>query len=319
MQQVLKVTMTSTAAMSASHSRPKKRDVNGILVFDKPLGWTSNKALQKVKSLFGARKAGHTGSLDPLATGILTICFGQATKLSSYLLDADKLYVVTGKLGERTDTGDSDGAVTETSPVGKLTRCQAETVFAEFTGQIEQVPPMYSALKHKGRRLYELARSGVEVERQPRPVTIHELRLLSLAAAELSFVVRCSKGTYVRTLLEDIAEKLGTCGHVTGLRRTGAGPYGEDDMVTAGELKEQAANGLEALDEMLRPADSVLPDWPAVRLTTDLTYYLRQGQPVAVPGAPTGGWVRLYGDDAGFLGVGEITPDRRIAPRRLFV
>ncbi len=312
--------MTSTAAVSAAtRSRPKKRDLNGVLVFDKPPRWTSNEALQKVKSLFGARKAGHTGSLDPLASGILTICFGQATKLSSYLLDADKQYVVTGKLGERTDTADSDGAVTETSAVGELSRRQVETVFAEFTGQIEQIPPMYSALKHKGRRLYELARSGLEVEREPRQVTIHELRLLSLEGADLSFVVRCSKGTYVRTLLEDVADKLGTCGHVTGLRRTGAGPYGEADMVTMGELEEKAARGLAALDEVLRPADSVLPDWPAVRLTTELTYYLRQGQPVAVPGAPTGGWVRLYGDDADFLGVGEITPDRRVAPRRLFV
>ena len=319
MQQVTTATMTSTAAISATRSRPKKRDVNGVLVFDKPPRWTSNEALQKVKSLFGARKAGHTGSLDPLASGILTICFGQATKLSSYLLDADKQYVVTGKLGERTDTGDSDGTVTETCPVGELPGKQVESVFKKFTGPIEQVPPMYSALKHKGQRLYVLARSGVEVEREPRQVTIHELRLLSREGADLSFVVRCSKGTYVRTLWEDVAEKLGTCGHVTGLRRTRAGPYGEDDMVTMGELEQKAAKGLEALDDVLRPADSVLPDWPAVRLTTELTYYLRQGQPVAVPGAPTRGWVRLYGDDAGFLGVGEITPDRRVAPRRLFV
>lgn len=311
--------MTSSAATTATRTPPKKRDVNGVLVFDKPPCWTSNQALQKVKGLFGARKAGHTGSLDPLASGILTICFGQATKLSSYLLDADKRYVVTGRLGERTDTGDSDGTVTETCPVSDLTRNQVENVFMEFTGQIEQIPPMYSALKHKGQRLYELARSGVEVERSPRQVTVHELRLLSLEGDQLSFAVRCSKGTYVRTLLEDIAEKLGTCGHVTALRRTAAGPYSEDDMVTMEQLEATVADGVEALDEALRPADSVLPDWPAVRLSTELTYYLRQGQAVAVPGAPTGGWVRLYGDDAGFLGVGEITPDRRVAPRRLFV
>ncbi len=312
--------MTSDGVTAPHMKQPKKRDVNGVLVLDKPTRWTSNCALQTVKKLFAARKAGHTGSLDPLASGILTICLGQATKLSSFLLDSDKHYVVEGRLGEKTDTGDSEGEIIDRQPPpADLNRHQAERVLAEFTGPIEQIPPMYSALKHRGQRLYDLARRGIEVERAPRQVTIYELVLLDVERDRLRFSTRCSKGTYVRTLFEDIATALGSCGHVTALRRTGAGPYTEDDIVTFKDLNERAAEGAEALDVFLRPADSVLPGWPAVRLSTELTYYVRQGQPVVVPGTPDQGWVRLYGEDAGFLGVGEVTPDRRVAPRRLFI
>ncbi|MGD8828931.1 MAG: tRNA pseudouridine(55) synthase TruB [Gammaproteobacteria bacterium] len=298
--------------------RSSRRAVHGMLLLDKPTGLTSNRALQIVKRLFQARKAGHTGSLDPLATGLLPLCFGEATKLSGYLLDADKRYRVTCRLGSRTDTADAEGQVVATAAVPALDRHAVESVLSGFLGEQDQVPPMYSALKQGGRRLYEMAREGIEVERKPRRIVIHDLALLGVSGDALELNVACSKGTYIRTLVEDIARALGTEGHVAALRRTGAGPYGEDQMISLAELEAAAEQGgAEALDRFLRPLDSALGHWPAVNLTPDTAYYLRRGQAVMVPRAPAGGWVRVYEGERDFLGLGEILDDGRVAPRRL--
>ncbi len=296
--------------------RQKGRNVQGILLLDKPLGETSNGALQQVKRIYNARKAGHTGSLDPLATGLLPICFGSATKISAFLLDADKRYWVQVRLGVTTSTADTEGEVLETRPVEGIDRDAVERVLERFRGEIQQIPPMYSALKHKGERLYKLAREGIEVEREPRTVQIRELTLLACEPPQLELDVRCSKGTYVRTLAEDIGAALGTGAHVTALRRTGVGPFGEQGMVTAETLHRCQEQGMAALDALLLPVESALSDWPEVRLSPDTAFYLRQGQPVLVPNAPVSGRVRLY-DANGFLGVGEILDDGRVAPKRL--
>ena len=296
--------------------RPVRRDVHGILLLDKPERMTSNQALQAVKRLFHARKAGHTGSLDPLASGLLPVCFGEATKLSAFLLDADKDYLVTGRLGVRTATGDAEGAVTEQCAVPVLTRDIIEAALEKFRGEIDQVPPMYSALKHQGQRLYDLARDGIEVARAPRRVSIHALVLKSWDAASLTLAVRCSKGTYIRTLVEDIARALGSCGHVSALRRLALGPYGSTvPMQTLATLQLHAGED-RALDELLLPADSAIGHWPVIRLGTDAAWYFTRGHAVAAPGAPTHDWVRVYAPDR-FLGVGKVLDDGRIAPRRL--
>ncbi|MCP4128487.1 MAG: tRNA pseudouridine(55) synthase TruB [Gammaproteobacteria bacterium] len=297
--------------------RKSGRNVRGILLLDKPLGITSNSALQDVKRLFKAQKAGHTGSLDPLADGLLPICFGAATKVSAFLLDADKHYLVRVKLGETTTTADAEGEVVETKPVEGITESDIQRVISEFEGEIEQIPPMYSALKHKGERLYKLARNGIEVEREPRRVTIHEISMRSYTAPEFELKVHCSKGTYIRTLAEDIGNKLGCGAHVAALRRTGVGPYGSDAMVSMEQVKQLAAEGFSDLDELLLPIDSALGSWPEVKLSPDGTFYLRQGQPVLVPNAPTEGMVRLYDADGGFMGAGEILDDGKVAPRRM--
>ena len=293
------------------------RRVNGILLLDKPPGLTSNAALQVVKKMFAARKAGHTGSLDPLATGLLPLCFGEATKISGFLLDADKDYRVTCKFGERTTTGDAEGEVINQRPLDGLSEKQVRKAMENFVGDIEQIPPMYSALKHKGERLYKLARQGIEVEREARQVTIFELELLDFNAPLAELRVHCSKGTYVRTLVEDIGELLGCGAHVAGLRRVGLGPFDDPQMIDIETLETVAADGHYALDQLLLPLESGLAQWPHVRLTGDAAFYLRQGQPVLVPRAPTTGWVRLYEGESRFLGMGEILDDGRVAPRRL--
>jgi len=297
--------------------RTKGRNVEGILLLDKPVGLTSNEALQKVKWLYRARKAGHTGSLDPLADGLLPLCFGAATKISAFLLDADKHYRVRARLGVRTTTADAEGEVIEERPVPALDEPAIEAALERFRGEIEQLPPMYSALKHQGERLYNLARKGIEVERTPRKVVIHQLRLLSLASPDLDLDVHCSKGTYVRTLAEDIGEVLGCGAHVTALRRTGVGPYQDTAAVTLAELEQRAEQGVAVVDGLLLPVDSALAHWPEVKLIADAAFYVRKGQPVLVPKAPTEGWVRLYADGGRFIGVGEILDDGRVAPRRL--
>ncbi|MGD2056154.1 MAG: tRNA pseudouridine(55) synthase TruB [Gammaproteobacteria bacterium] len=295
-----------------------QRRVNGILLLDKPVGLTSNAALQKVKRLFRARKAGHTGSLDPLASGLLPICLGEATKISAFLLDADKHYWVLCKLGERTTTADAEGEVIESRPLAGVTEKRFLRVMQGFLGEIEQIPPMYSAVKHQGQRLYKLAREGVEVEREPRRVMIHDIRLLGFRPPLAEISVRCSKGTYVRTLVEDIGAGLGCGAHVADLRRLGVGPYDETGMVPLATLEQLAASGGEAaLDKLLLPMESGLAQWPRVRLKGDAVFYLRQGQPVLIAHAPTRGWVRLYEGETRFLGVGEILDDGRVAPRRL--
>jgi tRNA pseudouridine55 synthase len=297
--------------------RAKGRDVDGILLLDKPTGMSSNAALQTVKRMFNANKAGHTGNLDPLATGLLPICFGEATKISSYLLDSDKRYIGTCKLGVRTRTADSEGEVLETRPVGNLTEQQVKQVLQGFIGQIEQIPPMHSAVKINGTPLYKLAREGKEIERKSRRVSIYRLEMLRLEGDELDIDVHCSKGTYVRTLAEEIGEALGCGAHLNALRRTASGPFELEQAVTMAELAHLAEDGYEALDSLLLPPEEALSDWPMVSLSQNSAYYLQQGQPVQVPKAPSSGWVRLRRDDGQFLGIGQILEDGRVAPKRL--
>jgi len=300
--------------------RRRGRDISGILVLDKPQGMTSSDAVQKVKRLFNAEKVGHTGALDPLATGVLPLCFGEATKFSQYLLNSDKKYWTRIRLGVATDTGDSDGQVVETRPVQGVDVARIETALEQFRGEIEQIPSMFSAIKHQGQPLYKLARQGIEVEREARAVTIHSNRLLAFAGDELELEIHCSKGTYIRTIAQDLGAALGCGAHVTALRRLAAGPYGETDMVTLAAL--EAADQAER-DGFLLPVDSVVEGWPEVRLNDDTAYYMRKGQPVIVAHAPRSGWVRLseVSDEGStrFLGVGEILDDGRVAPRRLVV
>jgi tRNA pseudouridine55 synthase len=269
--------------------------------------------------LFSARKAGHTGSLDPLASGMLPLCFGQATKLSAYLLDADKSYRVTARFGARTDTADADGEIVERADVTTVERETLVAAMAGLRGEIMQVPPMYSALKKDGKRLYELARAGLEVERQARPVTIHEFEIESFDPVEPVLGVRCSKGTYVRTLVEDVAAAAGTLGHVAALRRLSVGPFPEAGLVTMDELVAAAEDGPAALEALLRPIDEAIADWPAIELNGDQAYYLLRGNPVHACAAAEPGLVRVYGDGGLFLGVGEVLRDGRLAPKRLFV
>jgi tRNA pseudouridine55 synthase len=287
------------------------------VLLDKPVGITSNDALQRVKRLFNVRKAGHTGSLDPLASGLLPLCFGEATKLSGFLLDADKYYVVTCKLGLRTTTADAEGEVTETRLVPALDKTRIEQALGGFRGQISQVPPMYSALRYQGKRLYDLAREGIDVPREPRALTIHELLLKTWSPDSLTLEVCCSKGTYIRVLCEDIAEALSTCAHVTALRRLAVGPFRRDAaMHTLADLVARREEGLVSLDALLLPADSAVTHWPRVTLSDDTAWYFTKGQPVFVPSAPPAGRVRAYAGER-FLGVGEMTSDGRVAPRRL--
>ena len=301
--------------------RRRGRDVHGVIVLDKPAGLSSNDAVQRVKKLFAARKVGHTGSLDPLATGVLPLCLGEATKFSQYLLDADKKYLTNIRLGVATDSGDADGQIIATRPTVGITRHRIETALDAFRGDIEQVPSMFSAVKHQGQPLYKLARQGIEIERDARPVTIYCNRIVEFADDVLTLDIHCSKGTYVRTIAHDLGEALGCGAHVFALRRTLAGPYGEDDLVTLEEmerLREQNAS----LDTLLRPIATTVALWPRVCLAGAPAFYLKQGQPVLVPHSPTEGWVRLYentDDDGYFLGVGEILDDGRVAPRRLIV
>lgn len=296
------------------------RNVTGILLLDKPPGLTSNAALQRVKHLYRAAKAGHTGSLDPLATGLLPVCLGASTKFSSFLLDADKRYRVRVLLGVSTTTADAEGEIVATAPVDGIDEARVGRVLESYLGTIDQLPPMYSAVKHAGERLYKLARKGIEVERTPRQIQIFELRLLAFEPPEIELDVHCSKGTYVRTLAEDIGRDLGCGGHVSRLRRTGVGPFAEPDaaFVALDSLEALAADeGPDALDALLLPLDSALGHWPRVRLSADAAFYLRQGQAVLVPQAPTEGLVRLYDPSEHFLGVGSILDDGKVQPRRL--
>lgn len=302
----------------ARRQHQQGRAVNGVLLLDKPVGITSNSALQEVKRLFKARKAGHTGNLDPLASGLLPICFGEATKLSAFLLDADKMYCGTCKLGQRTSTADAEGEVIETRPLSGVDEARIREVLQRFSGTIEQIPPMHSAIKHKGQPLYKLAHKGLEVERKSRTVHIRRLELERFEGDELDIYVHCSKGTYIRTLAEDIGEALGCGAYLSGLRRTGVGAFTEAQAVSLEQVKATAEQGLAALDGLLLPMEEALAEWPVVELSESLNFYIRQGQPVLVPQAPTEGWVRLFSAAHRFIGVGQILDDGRVAPRRLF-
>ena len=301
--------------------RQRGRQVNGILVVDKPAGLTSNALLQKVKGIYFAAKAGHTGSLDPLATGVLPLCFGEATKFSQFLLDADKGYLTTVRLGIETETGDADGAVVQQIDSSGVTREQVVDVLAQFRGEIQQVPPMYSALKHKGTPLYKLAREGVEVERESRTVNISELTLLDVRpgeTAELDLRIRCTKGTYVRTLAEDIGRELGCGGHVLSLRRDLAGPFDEQQAISLADLEAlRDQKEFAALDALLLPASNAVAHLPTVALQESTAFYLSQGQPVMAPALKEQGLVRLCGPDERFIGVGEVQGDGKVAPKRI--
>ena len=299
--------------------RSRGRVVNGILVLDKPVGVGSNEVLQQVKRIYRARKAGHTGSLDRLASGVLPICFGEATKLSGFLLNADKHYVATFLLGVTTSTGDAEGEVVSRRPVPELAETTIERAVARFRGEIEQIPPMHSALKHKGKRLYQLAHEGIVVERQPRRITIHRFDLRRVERERIEVEVLCSKGTYIRTLAEDLGTALGCGASVVALRRIGAGPFAEEDMTDLSTIESMASEGPRVLDALLQPMEAAVSQWPSVRLPEGVAFYLRKGQPVLVPHSPTEGWVRIHSEGAGFIGVGEVLDDGRIAPRRLFV
>jgi tRNA pseudouridine55 synthase len=307
----------------------KGRAVNGILLLDKPAGMTSNGALQEAKMIFSAAKAGHTGSLDPLATGVLPLCFGEATKFSQFLLDANKRYLAKIKLGVVTKTGDADGETVRTAEVPEISAAALEVMLDQFRGEISQVPSMYSAIKVNGQPLYKLARQGIEIERKSRQVTIFNLTLVSQSHAEIVLDISCSKGTYVRSIAEDLGEAIGCGAHVIALQRLASGPFGIEDTCSLETLRQLVeSGGIEAIDKMLLPESSAVEDWPAVELTELTASYLKQGQPVQIPNAPTEGWVRIFSESDGaserrvgenFLGVGEILEDGRIAPRRLVV
>jgi tRNA pseudouridine55 synthase len=304
--------------MSAAPALPDaRRDVDGIVLLDKPEGITSNAALQRVRRAFGARKAGHTGSLDPLASGLLPICLGQATKASGLLLDADKTYRFRLALGMRTSTGDRAGEVIESAPVPELDAAAVREVAARFLGETTQVPPMYSALKRQGQPLYRLARAGIEVERAARPVRVDRLEILGQGTDWLDFEVACSKGTYVRSLAEDLARALGTVGHVASLRRLSLGPFSEARLWTLDEV-EQAADG-PARDAMLLAVDRALPALPAIQLGDAEQASILQGQTVQAHG-PGAARVRMYGTSGRFLGIGRMSVEgARVAPERIMV
>lgn len=294
-----------------------RRAVDGIILLDKPKGFSSNAALQKVRWLLNAEKAGHTGSLDPLATGVLPLCFGEATKFSQYLLDADKGYETLMQLGITTTTADAEGEVLERRPV-TVGRADIEALLPDFRGDISQIPPMYSALKRDGQPLYKLARAGEVVEREPRSVTIARLDLLDCEAEQARLAVDCSKGTYIRTLVEDIGQRLGCGAHVAELRRTKAGPFDLSRTVTLEELERvHAEGGNEAVDQFLHPVDSGLQHWPLLQFSEHSSFYWLQGQPVRAPDAPKFGMVRVQDHNGRFIGIGEVSEDGRIAPRRL--
>lgn len=299
--------------------RRDRRDVKGIFLLDKPEGLSSNAALQKVKRAFSALKAGHTGSLDVLATGLLPICFGEATKISAFLLEADKSYHAEIHLGIVTKTGDREGEVTRTESNVRIDPAIARRTLEAFVGEIRQIPPMHSALKRNGQRLYKLAHKGLEIEREPRTVTIYKLTMVSLERDRLFVEVDCSKGTYIRTLAEDIGAALGCGAHLASLRRTRSGPFSladacsMDEVMTIGEHTDAFAG----LDAMLLPLDSALSSLPDLHLSDESVHSISCGQSVCVPSAPGEGLVRLYRLGSEFVGVGAILADGRVTLRRL--
>jgi tRNA pseudouridine55 synthase len=296
------------------YKRPKK-NVNGVLLLDKPLGFSSNQALQKVKWLLQAAKAGHTGTLDPLATGLLPLCFGEATKFAHYLTDADKTYVAKIKLGITTNTGDAEGEILTTRNVS-TNSAQFSEVCAQFIGEISQTPPMYSALKHEGKALYTYARAGIEIERAARVIRIHNIAVNSYAQDIAVITVSCSKGTYIRTLAEDIGNQLGCGAHLIGLRRTITASY---YITQAISLEQFEAMTSEQRQAALLPADSAVLHLPAIILNSDAQHYLQLGQAVWQAGVTPTGLLRLYNEQQQFIGLGELASDGKIAPKRLIV
>ena len=292
------------------------RDVDGVLLLHKPPGISSNKALQNARFLFKANKAGHTGSLDPLASGMLPICFGEATKFSNFLLDASKSYQALCTLGQTSSTGDAEGKITSCYPVN-VAEEDIRRVLDQFIGKVNQIPPMYSAVKHQGQRLYKLARKGKEVERTPRQINIYSLKLIGFNQNEIEIKVHCSKGTYIRTLVEDIGKALGCGAFLARLERTGVQPFWENDCYTLDQLRSTSALGLSSLDGCLLPVNSALVDIPEIIIDTSAADYLRQGQAVQINSPALSGLHSLVTDKGQFIGIGQVNSDGKILPKRL--
>lgn len=288
-------------------------NIHGVVLLDKPVGISSNRALQKVRGIFQAKKAGHTGSLDPFATGMLPICLGEASKTAAFMLEAGKTYRATARLGEATTTGDIEGELIQTCPVPDINAQDLRQVLAGFVGDIKQVPPMFSALKHEGKPLYEYARAGIEIDRPARPVTIHELNLIEWQSPTLVFEVSCSKGTYIRTLGEDIAKALNSCAHLVSLRRTSVEPFANHQMVTLEQLQDALTDG--SLDSHLLAIDAGLPHWPRVEIDADQQAKFQHGNPFSYQqsGAESVP-VRVYDAKEELLGFAEITGEGQLRP-----
>ncbi|WP_241646327.1 tRNA pseudouridine(55) synthase TruB [Rosenbergiella metrosideri] len=308
--------------------RPRRRgrDIHGVLLLDKPQGMSSNDVLQKVKRLYNANKAGHTGALDPLATGMLPICLGEATKFSQYLLDADKRYRVIARLGQRTDTSDADGNIVEERPI-QFTPQQLEQALEHFRGDTQQVPTMFSALKYQGRPLYDYARQGITVPREARPITVYELLFIRWEGEEVELEIHCSKGTYIRTIIDDLGERLGCGAHVSMLRRLQVDRYPAEKMVTLAQLQQWVADAdaagtsaAEQLDPLLLPMDTPAAAYPMVSLPQASSHWFKLGQAVQASGAPSDGLVRVFEMETDkFLGMAQIDDQGRVAPKRLVV
>ena len=307
--------------------RKSGRSVNGVLLVNKPIGLTSNKVLQKVRWLFDANRAGHTGALDPLATGVLPLCFGEATKFSQYLLDSDKYYRSTYTFGTSTATGDSEGEIISQQDASKITRQQVEEKIKDFQGDIHQVPSMYSALKHNGQPLYKLARQGIEIDRPARQITIFDYKILDFRSGpnpEVDVEVHCSKGTYIRTLAEDLGTALGCGAHVSALHRFKAGPFDEAQTISLDEVVKLREQGtIEQLDQLLKPVDTPVSDYPAVEFDNIMAGYFQLGQSItsnkAFRQGQEGDIVRVFRAGGTFLGIGMVTEDGKVAPKRLIV
>ena len=303
----------------STQRRCRVRNISGIVVLDKANGLSSNAALQEVKRLYEANKAGHAGSLDPLATGVLPVCLGEATKVSQFLLDSDKCYRARIKLGIRTDTGDSEGSIIERNAGISVSRKAIERALTKFKGEIEQVPPMHSAIKMNGVPLYKLARKGIAVEREPRLVTLYQVCLVEFVNSELELEISCSKGTYIRTIADDLGQELGCGAHVIELRRTQAGVFTEKDSISSEELALEKENrGLDKIDQFLIPMDRAIQDLPEVNLPSITASHVKNGQAVLVRHLPKNGLVRMYEDEQ-FIGIGSIDDDGKVAPRRLII
>ena len=299
--------------------KQKARDINGVVLLDKVSGRSSNYVLQQVKRLFCANKAGHTGSLDPLASGLLPICLGQATKVAQFLLDDDKRYMVRAKFGQVSSTGDSEGKIVNFGSTKGINESSIKTILLQFIGEINQVPPMYSALKRNGTPLYKLARKGIEIERSPRPVTVHEINFLGLEESVVSLEVFCSKGTYIRTLVEDIGKSLGCGGHVVELRRTGFAHLNLSESKTYEQLSKLKEQNLESLDSVILNADEILPKLKSLYLNSEQTRDIRLGKKIEYHGFSTAQKLKLYDHNKQFLGIGESNLMSEILPSRLFV
>jgi tRNA pseudouridine55 synthase len=307
--------------------RKSGRSVNGVLLLNKPIGLTSNKVLQKVRWLFDANRAGHTGALDPLASGVLPLCFGEATKFSQYLLDSDKYYRSTYTLGISTTTGDSEGEVISQQDASNITLQQVQDKIQDFQGEIDQVPSMYSALKHNGQPLYKLARQGIEIDRPARQITIFDYQIIDFRPgtnAKVDVEVHCSKGTYIRTLAEDLGAALGCGAHVSALHRFRAGPFDEQQTISLEELEKLRKQGsVEQLDQLLKPVDTPVSNYPAVEFDQIMAGYFQLGQEISSNKAfhqgQEGDIVRVFREGGTFLGIGTVTEDGKIAPKRLIV